>query len=249
MGLAFSGGRFLSFDHYPLLADGRTTEDFYYNHAVIREFARRFGVPSWAFVQSVGFDGRKVGLGRRRMPEEAEIFWQINVALAYGVKGIQYFAYWTPEDDEVEFGDALIRRDGTRTPLYDHAAWANAYLRKVGAVLLPLVSIGAYHAGKKNLPRGASRFRENGFVEAVSGDPTILGFFKGSDARYVLVVNLSPNKPAKTRLTIRRTIRTVEEFEPSSGAFVPVKLGGTPPRFLRLSLGGGRARLYRLRAG
>ena len=75
---------FLGFDHYPLLADGRTTADFFYNHAVVRNYARKFGIPSWAFVQSMGFDGRNVGLGPRRSPDEAEIFWQINVASPTG---------------------------------------------------------------------------------------------------------------------------------------------------------------------
>ncbi len=75
---------FLSFDHYPLLSGERTTPDFFHNHAVIRRFAEKFNVPSWGFVQSMGFDGRAVGLGVRRRPDEAEIFWQINVALAYG---------------------------------------------------------------------------------------------------------------------------------------------------------------------
>lgn len=240
----------LSFDHYPLLAGGGITQDFFYNHAVIRDFARKFNVPSWAFVQSMGFDGRRVGLAKRRRPDEAEIFWQINVALAYGMKGIQYFTYWTPQDNEVEFGDALIRRDGTRTPLYGHATRANAFLRKVGAVLLPLTSTGVAHAGEKNPPRGAKRFGGNDLIEATAGDPTILGFFKGADARYMLVANRYPKKLARTRLTIRRTVRRLDEFDPSAGpagGFVPVGPGGDPPRFLRLSLGAGKSRLYRLR--
>jgi hypothetical protein len=240
----------LSFDHYPLLAGGGTTQDFFYNHAVIRDFARRFNVPSWAFVQSMDFDGRRVNLEKRRRPDEAEIFWQINVALAYGVKGIQYFTYWTPQDNEVDFGNALIRRDGTRTPLYGHATRANAFLQKVGAVLLPLASTGVFHAGEKNLPRGAKRFGGNDLVEATAGDPTILGFFKGADARYMLVANRYPKKLTRTRLTIRRTVRRLDGFDPSagpSGGFVPVGAGGDPPRFLRLSLGGGRSHLYRMR--
>jgi hypothetical protein len=68
-------------------------------------------------VQSVGFEGSRVELGVRRPPDEAEIFWEINVALAYGVKGIQYFTYWTPSDPDVELKNALITRDGAQTDL------------------------------------------------------------------------------------------------------------------------------------
>jgi hypothetical protein len=182
----------LSFDHYQLLADERTSPDFFYNHAVIRTFARRFGVLSWGFVQSVGFEGSRVGLGVRRPPDEAEIFWQINVALAYGVKGIQYFTYWTPSDPDVEFKNALITRDGAQTDLYDYARRANEFLRKVGGVLLPLNSTSVTHFGEKRLPRGAKPFKGDSYVKAASGSPTILGSFSDPNVttdRYVLAVN------------------------------------------------------------
>ncbi|CAA9519154.1 MAG: hypothetical protein AVDCRST_MAG05-3497 [uncultured Rubrobacteraceae bacterium] len=245
----------LSFDHHPLLlADERTTPDFFYNHAVIRNFAQRFGVPSWGFVQSVDFDGQ---FPARRRPDEDEIFWQINVALAYGVKGIQYFTYWTPADTGVRFGTALIRRTGERTgektPLYDSAARANEILRKVGRILLPLTSVSVTHFGERRLPRGAKLFRANNFVKAASGDAAIFGLFgKPNDAteRYLLVVNRSPNKTATTRLTITSTVGSVERFDPSigergEGGFVPETLTGSPRSFTA-AMGVGRAILYRL---
>ncbi len=244
----------LSFDHYPLLSDERTTGDFFYNHAVIRRFALRFGVPSWAFIQSMGFDGQRLGLGLRRRPDEAEIFWQINVALAYGVKGIQYFTYWTPEDNAVRFGDALITRQGARTDLYDYATRANDFLRKVGGELVGLNSSGVYHANEPNPPRGAESFRGNVYVKGTSGDPAILGFFTDpggpdSTVRYMLVTNRSPNRAANTRLTFTGAVTTVERFDTTGqeGVFVAETLGGTPPRFLNVPLAAGRARLYRLR--
>jgi len=238
----------LSFDHYPLLADERTTPDFFYNHAVIRNFARRFGVPSWGFVQSVGFDGRKVGLGVRRPPDLAEIFWQINVALAYGVKGIQYFTYWTPQDPDVEFKNALITLDGDPTALYGYATQANEFLRKVGGVLLPLTSVSVTHFGERRLPRGARAFRGDAFVKAASGDAAIFGLFGNpNDAteRHLLVVNRSPNKASRTRLTISGTVKSVDRFDETAG-FVTQPLAGSP-RFFTASMGAGRAILYRLR--
>lgn len=245
---------FLSFDHYPLLSNERTTADFFFNHAVIRNFSRRFGVPSWGFVQSMGFDGRAVGLGVRRSPDEAEIFWQINVALAYGVKGIQYFTYWTPDDaNGVRFGNALITRSGTRTPIYASATRANDYLRRVGAVLLPLTSTSVTHALEPKPPRGARPFRGNPYVRAATGSPVILSFFNKPDSpaeRYVLVANRGPNRAAKTRLTVSSLVKGVERFDPSAGeagAFVPANLGGTPPQYLYTLQGPGRANLYRLR--
>ena len=245
---------FLSFDHYPLLDDEKTTPDFFYNHAVIRRYAQTFGVPSWGFVQSMGFTGGKVGIERRRPPDEAEIFWQINVALAYGVKGIQYFTYWTPDDPNLQTGGALITLIGERTPRYGYARNANEFLRKVGKILLPLTSESVNHFGEKRLPLGAKPFKGySSYVKAASGSAAILGLFKESDAsteRYLLVVNRSPNKAATTRLTIPGTVRSVERFDPSAsetGEFKPATLTGDPPRFLTASPRAGRAVLYRLR--
>ena len=246
---------FLSFDHYPLLDDEKTTPDFFYNHAVIRRYAQTFGVPSWGFVQSMGFTGGKVGIERRRPPDEAEIFWQINVALAYGVKGIQYFTYWTPNDPNLQTGGALITLDGERTPRYDYATRANEFLRKVGRILLPLTSESVNHFGEKRLPLGAKPFKGYpSYVKAASGSAAILGLFKGSDAsteRYLLVVNRSPNKAATTRLTIPGTVGNVKEFDPSVEApgdpFVPPQSLAGNPRILTVTLKPGRAILYRLR--
>jgi hypothetical protein len=240
----------LSFDHYPLMADGRTTPDFFYNHAVIRNFAQRFGVPSWGFVQSMDFVG--AGLEVRR-PVEAEIFWQINVALAYGVKGIQYFTYWTPADTTVKFGTALIKRTGERTgertALYDSAARANEFLRKVGEILLPLTSFSVTHFGERRLPRGAKLFRANNFVKAASGDAAIFGLLGNpNDAteRYLLVVNRSPKQASETRLTVSGTVKSVERFDEASSGFLTETLTGSP-RFFTATMGAGRAILYRLR--
>ena len=244
---------FLSFDHYPLLANERTTTDFFYNHAEIRRFAKEFDVPSWGFVQSIGFDGRAVGLGVRRRPEEAEIFWQINVALAYGVKGIQYFTYWTPKNNKVIFGNALITRDRKKTALYGYARRANDFLQKVGGILLPLISESVTHFGERRLPRGAEPFAGDDYVKAASGDAAIFGLFGNpNDAteRYLLVVNRSPNKAATTRLTISATDSSVDRFDPSVEApgdpFVTQPLTGSP-RFFTATMGAGRAILYRLR--
>lgn len=178
------------------------------------------------------------------------------MSLAYGVKGIQYFTYWTPASGNgIRFGNALITRAGQRTFLYNYAQRANDYLRKVGAVLLPLTSGSVAHANEPNPPRGAVPFRGNPYVRATTGSAVILSFFNRPGApaeRYMLVANRGPNRAAKARLTISNTVRSVEVFDPSAGtdgAFVSTNLGGTPPLYLYPVMSPGRARLYRLQTG
>ena len=241
----------LSFDHYPLLSRNRITSDYFYNWAVIRRFSLKFDVPSWVFIQSMGFDGSGLGLAKRRTPDENEIFWQINVSLAYGAKGIQYFTYWTPDNSpQIKFGDALVARDGTSTPRYGYATNANDYLRVVGKVLLPLTpQSDVVHARVRRLPRGAKKFKADGYVRAVSGSPIILSRFKdpnGGTERYLFVANRSFLKAAETRLTLSGLVSGVSEVNSETGQPGPVTLTGDPPRNLSLRIGPGRARLYRL---
>jgi hypothetical protein len=235
----------LSFDHYPLLAKG-ITPDYFHNWAVIRGFSLGKGVPSWAFIQSVGFAGSGVGLARRRRPTQAELFWQINVALAYGAKGMQYFTYWTPESDsQVQFGSALLTREGQRTLLYRYAQNANRYLGVIGKELLPLVSETVVHARTRRLPRGAKKFGADNYIRSVAGSPVILGRFGNpttATERHLLVANHSPANRAASRLTLTGAVKEVHEIDPTSGARVPVDLRGT--RELRFTLEPGRARLY-----
>jgi hypothetical protein len=243
----------LCFDHYPLLTKG-ITKDYFYNWAVIRNFALRFGVPSWGFVQSVGFDGSEVGLADRRKPNKQEILWQINVGLAYGAKGMQYFTYWTPDDQpapSIRFRQALISQDGQQTALYDYARELNGYLKVVGEILLPLFSESVVHAQATRLPTGAKPFRDDGYVREVSGSPVILSRFQkdGTTDRYLLVVNRSYADTARTRLTMGGAISRVSRLNVSTGEFDPVRLQGRPRRDLVLTIPPGGAGLYLLQKG
>jgi hypothetical protein len=243
----------LCFDHYPLLSETKVTPGYFYNWAVIRKFSRQFDIPSWVFIQSVGFDGSAVGMVKRRTPDEDEIFWQINVSLAYGAKGIQYFTYWTPDNPQVPYQDALIGKDGAPTPRYYFAQNANQYLSVIGKVLLPLTSESVVHAKEgKRLPQGAKAFKPDGYIKAVDGSRVIMGRFVDESAqttdRYLLVANRSFQGAAETKLTLSDVVSAVSEVNSETGALEPATLTGTPPRNLVVKIAPGRARLYLLQA-
>ena len=234
----------LCFDHYPLLEGREITSDYFYNWAVIRRYALQAGIPSWVFIQSADFGGEGANISKRRRPNEAEILWQINVSLAYGAKGIQYFTYWTPA--ATDFGEALVSRDGVLTPLYNYAKRANNYLRVVGKVLLPLTPDSVAHANEEPLPHGATAFKADRYVRSTSGSPMILGKFRkptaGTD-RYLLAANRSFAKEAKTKMTLSGSVRKVLELDSQTGTFASVAQQGT----LKLRIAPGGARLYLLR--
>lgn len=239
----------LCFDHYPLLSKG-ITPDYYYNWSVIRKYSlQEPAIPAWGIIQSLGFDGTNIGLAKRRTPTEAELFWQVNVGLAYGAKGIIYFTYWTPDSTrETRFNPALIGPgpNGVPTERYGYATRVNAHLRVIGGVLKPLVSESVAHAGVRRLPRGAAAFKPDGYVRSVSGSPVIISkFYSSSPAdteRHLLIVNRSLAKASSTVLTLSDAVTEVREYDAETGTL------GEPSGSTRLDLrmAAGRARLFRL---
>jgi hypothetical protein len=239
---------FISFDHYPLLSGTAITAGYFDNWAMIGGVSLQSpSIPSWGFIQSVDFTW---AFAPRRRPNEDEIFWQVNVCLAYGAKGLQYFCYWTPKaSDSVTFGEALVTESGKLTPLYYYAQRANDYLRVVGKVLLPLKSESVVHANEDPLPRGARAFSNDGYVTSVSGSPVILGSFSdptGGTGRYLLVVNRSFRDPASTQLALDDvSVSKVSELDSSTGTPAEVTLN-EPGHSLQLIIDPGKARLYLL---
>ncbi|MDJ0345817.1 hypothetical protein QMK19_35075 [Streptomyces sp. H10-C2] len=232
----------LSFDRYPLYSTGEEDAKYFLLWSTVRKAALSAGIPSWIFIQSVSYDGH-------RTPTAAEVLWQINVSLAYGAKGIQYFTYWTPDPARLQnYGPALITVDGQRTPLYDAARTINTtWLSPVGRQLKPLVSESVVHANETPLPKGAVGFAPNTYLRDVTGQAVILGTFKGTEGgdRLLLVTNRSLGASASATVTVRAAaVSSIELFDPASNAYVPT--GSTTK--LQVNLAPGAATLARLRA-
>jgi hypothetical protein len=234
---------FISFDHYPLLGPSPAIrEDYFYNWVLVRRRALQSGLPTWVFVLACSHYGY-------RLPTEAELLWQINVSLAYGCKGIQYFTYWTPPLDG--FYEALVTVDGRLAPLYYAAQRINNnHLQPVGTQLLSLTSESVTHFGEPEPPMGVDIFHGDDWVDSASGSAVILSRF-GDDRhrhqRLLLVVNRAFDAPATTTLTLRRRVEEVFEFEPGLERFTPVHLDDSAGRrTFTVSAAPGASRLYRL---
>ena len=241
---------FVSFDHYMLWKPDGERADYFYNWVLVRAEALRSGLPSWVFIQACEHLAY-------RLPTEAELRWQVNVSLAYGCKGIQYFTYWTPEPPDV-FQQALVARDGTPTALYFAAQRINQdYLRPVGRQLLPLTSESVTHFGEAVPPLGVEVFTGDTWVASASGAAVVLSRFRepgdhgerpGHRTRWLLVANRAYDAPSTTTLTLGTSVREVEEFETSAERYEPAhQPGGPASRTLTVRLEAGAARLYRVR--
>jgi hypothetical protein len=227
----------LSFDRYPL---GTSSDDagYFQNWTQIRAAALRAAIPSWTFIQTLAYSGH-------RQPTAAELAWQVNVSLAYGCKGIQYFTYWTPDPARGEgFGPALVSVDGQLTERYDAAKKLNTtWLAPVGAQLKPVVSESVQHANESPLPAGATGFGPDSWISAASGSAVVLGRFAAASGagKLLLVTNRSHDATAVTRLTTGSAVTAVSLFDPTTSRYTVRQPGN-----LDISLAPGTAALYKL---
>ncbi len=124
--------RFLSYDFYPMEGEFPNIKEGYFeNLSLISEKAQTANIPFWVFIQVCAFNPNV------RVPNAAEIFWQVNTALAYGAKGIQYFTYFQPADSVYEtFRGGMISDKGRPTASYDAVKKINKHLSACGNILI-----------------------------------------------------------------------------------------------------------------
>lgn len=219
----------LSCNRSPLLAGGEDI-DYVANLADLRAVGRQTGLPVWANIQTVGFDGH-------RSPSAADLLWQVNMALAYGAKGAQFFTYWTPP---VELGGhfqpAMIDSFGYKTARYHAVQQINTdWLACVGGLLRTMTSESVVHANEN------ARFEPDQYVTGTSGSPVVLSrFVDRAGQRWLLVVNRSSGGRARASLRLR--CEQVSQFDPSSGELTPQRDTGG----ISVALSPGAAVLYRL---
>lgn len=194
----------LSFDHYPLkMFNGETsiTEDYLLNLEIISKAAKAAGIPFWCFLQTMSF-----GLSNRS-PDYDDLRWQAYTALAFGARGLQHFCYWTPTDGSESFGDAMIDREGNKTPIYDYASQVNHELLAIDHIYLSYECVGQMVWPKENAP--LYTYMEEPLesfapVKNVDGGPVLIGCFQDEDGNQALmVVNMTdPGKDESVTITI-----------------------------------------------
>ena len=116
---------YISYDNYVIKGDGFKTwigNTYLYNMMVVkkqllqevkdglRETPRKF----WAFVQSQAFAPEN-----RKIESQADIDFQTNAFLAFGVDGLQWFTYCTPNTGDTDpYYNAMISLTLQKTPVY-----------------------------------------------------------------------------------------------------------------------------------
>ena len=228
--------KILSFDDYPfddaglLQADVRNISTYFRNLAIVREKAMKYQIPFWAFVQAGSNWGTQAEAttNDNDTPTAEEFRWNVNINLAFGAKGIQYFPLVQP-DYFAETTDGsgndynrngLIGADGvTINAWYDYAVEANNQIKAVDAVLMKseskgIMTVGTY-ATSNTKSSGMPVFEQFREITEISTDETsglssitygaVAGCFDYRGKTAVYVVNYDVNKANTITLSFNDT--------------------------------------------
>jgi hypothetical protein len=131
----------LSYDHYPIRYDGSDSH-WFDDLQVARKVALEARIPLWLCVQSEGIRDYL------RPPTPVEVLWQVNTALAYGVRGFLWFTFWAPPPAAAFPGgmvehhfDTPFDATGNTTVMFDAVKTANEFIKPVGTELLDWTSV------------------------------------------------------------------------------------------------------------
>ena len=227
----------LCYDQYPFPYNGGDP-DMFYNLNMFREIGLKYDVPTAFYIQSIG-EG-----GNFRRTDGGEIRYHTSAGLAYGLKSMTYFTWWTtgfcdPKDY------AIISPYGEKTDIYDDVASINGQILKVGPVLARLDALEVHHTGgtetgitrckPEDVPLYAKPKARYGVIISLMTD-------RETGRDYIMLVNKNYSKEATYEFTLTDKIThlynlnngTYEELDISSGQ---VTFTFEPGGFILLAVG------------
>ncbi len=195
-----SGIGMLSYDCYTQLSDGPDDIPYYFNNLLrYGKAAKRHRVPFFTCLLCVPHF-------KYRQPTIDDIRWQLNTAVAFGAKGINWFFLHQQEIWNSNYRQAPINQLGRKTQLYDDI-WdvQNIFRRTIEPYMLKLNLEAVYHVGKAY--GVVPPFEGDEEIGKPEGDhPMVMSYFSDpadAAARYVLLVNNSQTESVQYPLTIK----------------------------------------------
>lgn len=207
--------KLLSFDHYPLLANGNFGPAYFSNLEIFRRIGLKYGITTSTYPQSMGIKNAY------RRPDSSELRYSAYTALAYGVKNLVWFTYNTPVRQPAErFTSAIIDSLGNKTDLYEPFKNLNAELQQLGKTLGKLDAVAVYHSDTLD---GTSAFTipKDFFLKPVGGNNrVIISDFKDpkTQQHYVMIVNKGLRNAATILFDIDKKVKQLR--------YISVKDGG-----------------------
>ena len=215
---------FISYDHYHFL--GRENRS-YTNDETISERERLIRLSAETVAERGGFfenirDVREISLkygidamlivlltehGPYRNLTRGELFWEVNMCLAYGMRRLSYFTYWEPSNDPFwQWTNAMCDTEGRKQRHWYDVQSINNAVRPVGEYLFNRKSEAVFHIGSTEA--GAEPFVGYGKVSAIEGKSGVVGFF---DDGSLYLVNKDYINEGKFRIHSGETLNVMRD--------------------------------------
>ncbi|MFC5403307.1 discoidin domain-containing protein [Cohnella soli] len=233
----------LAFDNYPWkAAAGSFGADYFQNLEYIRHAGLKYNVHTGSYLQSVGIPNSL------RRPNANELRYNAYTNVAYGIKELYWFTWWTPTGRSEPFTNAIIDPNGNKTDLYVPVQTINGEIEKLGPTLVKLTSQSVYHNGV--MASGTVPIPNNFFWKPADASANVMiSHFKHSNGRhYVMVVNRTLTDTLTLSFNVNPKPSTVTEVSKSTGLGVATNYNATTGT-ISSNFAPGEGRLYALPAG
>ncbi len=239
----------ISSDDYPfnngLKEDATDANGYFRTLGTTRSQSLKNNVPFWSYVQAGGnYDNDTDETNADLVANEAETYWNVNTALAFGAKGIVWFptiqpTYFdgTDSDNSID-RNGIILSNGKKSKRYEWVVNVNKQIAAVDDVLMKSTSTAIVASGgyakenatgnvTKNLISSGTNTTEikDGYgklskVASTSSDyGALVGCFSYRDTEAFYVVNYDVTKQATVILTLDNNyhVRVVQNGESMCG--------------------------------
>lgn len=205
---------YLSYDYYEFMKSKRRN-GFFTNMEAVRACGLENGIDQGVIIlltQHLSYVNVT--------PEQ--IRWQVNSALAYGMRSVSYFTYYL-DANLISQGwtNACVTAAGEKYPHYEQVQEVNRWLAVLGNELFSRTSTEVFHIRGKSVPSQTGEREYTGFGDlgAVQGGGFLVGFF---DDRSFMLVNevYKAGEDGLNALQAPELTRPLEVFDTASGRWI-----------------------------
>lgn len=198
---------FLSYDYYHFDQNGGTVRTGYFtNLEQVRTAGKEAGIDQMAIVLLT----KHLKYGN---VTDAQIAWEANTCLAYGMKHISFFTYALDQSlVDQGWSDACIAPDGSKFEHYYSIQRTSKWLVPLGRELAKKESTAVFHISSVS-ESGCKRYTSYGDLGKVKGKNFVIGFF---DDGSFLMVNRIYSGSAQNTATLLDLFDGLEYFDTES---------------------------------
>ena len=138
------GSDTLQYDDYPLKGDDTVKEAHLINLKMVADFCKEKGITFYKVFQACALD-TTLGAANRK-PTEMDMYWQMNIGMAMGIRGYSYWSYYPVINSQGEYYDetaSFVNRNGEPNELYYIMQHIHAEMQKMAKVLMNFEYVGS----------------------------------------------------------------------------------------------------------